>query len=43
VTVDGERVVDARLDVYDGRESADFLRRYAAWLIKAAKWLEDDA
>jgi hypothetical protein len=40
---DGERIVDALLDIYDGKQSADSLRRYADWLVKAAKWLEDDA
>lgn len=43
MTVDGEKIVDTSCDFYDGKTSADELRRYAAWLVKAAKWLEGDA
>jgi hypothetical protein len=39
--VDGEKVVDTRCDMYDGVESARELRRYAEWLRKATKWLDD--
>lgn len=39
--VDGEKIVDTSFDLYDGKTSAGELRRYAAWLVKAAKWLEE--
>lgn len=34
------RVVDTRIDLYDDKTSASELKRYAKWLLKAAKWLE---
>lgn len=40
VTVDGEKIVDTSIDMYDDKTSADELVRYAKWLLKAAKWLK---
>jgi hypothetical protein len=37
---DSERVVDTRIDLNDDKTSAAELRRYAKWLLNAAKWLE---
>lgn len=34
------RVVDTRIDLYDDKTSAAELKRYAKWLLKAAKWIE---
>jgi hypothetical protein len=38
--VDGEKVVDTACDLYDSKESAKELERYADWLRRAAKWLQ---
>lgn len=38
--VDGERVVDTRIDLFDGKHSASELRRYAKWLVRASRWVE---
>lgn len=38
--VDGERIVDTRIDLFDGKHSASELRRYAKWLVRASRWAE---
>ncbi len=40
---DGERIVDTRIDLFDGRESAAELKRYSQWIAKAARWAKGDA
>jgi hypothetical protein len=41
VDEDGNRVVDLRMDAYDDKAAASELRRYAEWLVKASRWLEE--
>ena len=41
VSEDGERTVDTSIDLFDDRTTADDLRRYGEWLIKASKWLKE--
>ena len=36
--MESERVVDARLDVFDGPESSDDLLKFGRWLTRAARW-----
>ena len=43
VVVDGQKVVDVSIDVYDDRASAGEFLRYGQWMIKAAKWLKETA
>jgi hypothetical protein len=35
---DGERVVDAAFEVFDGGESAAEIKKFARWLSRAAAW-----
>jgi hypothetical protein len=41
VVQDGERCVDTRIDLYDDKTTAEDLKRYGQWLIKASKWLKE--
>lgn len=41
VSEDGERTVDTSIDLFDDKTTADDLKRYGQWLIKAAKWLKE--
>ena len=38
---DGERTVDTAIDLFDDKTSADDIKRYGQWLIKASKWLKE--
>lgn len=38
---DGERAVDTSIDLFDDATTADDLKRYGQWLIKASKWLKE--
>lgn len=38
--VDGEKIVDMSVDLYDSRHSVREIRRLADWLNRAADWLE---
>jgi hypothetical protein len=40
---DGERTVDTSIDLFDDKTSADDIKRYGQWLIKASKWLKEKA
>jgi hypothetical protein len=40
VVHDGEKIVDASINVFDGKHSADEIIKYAKWLLRAAKWLK---
>lgn len=42
VSEDGERTVDTSIDLFDDKTSADDIKRYGQWLIKAAKWLKEE-
>jgi hypothetical protein len=35
---DGERVVDAAFDVFDGGQSSAEIKKFARWLSRAASW-----
>lgn len=39
--VDGEKIVDTSIDLFDDKTTADDLKRYGQWLIKASKWLKE--
>jgi len=41
VSEDGERTVDTSIDLFDDATTADDLKRYGQWLIKASKWLKE--
>jgi len=41
VSGDGERTVDTSIDLFDDKTSADDIKRYGQWLIKASKWLKE--
>jgi len=41
IGVDGERIVDTSIELFDDATTADELKRYGQWLIKASKWLKE--
>lgn len=41
ISEDGERTVDTSIDLFDDATTADDLKRYGQWLIKASKWLKE--
>ena len=41
IGVDGEKIVDTSIDLFDDKTTADDLKRYGQWLIKASKWLKE--
>lgn len=42
VCEDGQRCVDTSIDLYDDKTTADEIKRYGQWLIKASKWLKEE-
>ena len=42
ISEDGERTVDTSIDLFDDATTADDLKRYGQWLIKASKWLKEN-
>lgn len=42
VNDDGDRIIDASIDIYDDIASVDRVVSFSKWLAKAAKWLKEE-